>query len=118
MIRFWPRKPRFPVIVDTGSELIGATTGAECSKRLARAKIANGEKSTAVIDVTAEGFGFYPELMVITPMTVKKKWKKTEIIELYNMRRKPGAPGYPSTSLGSKSVERVVSEIVYLLKQP
>jgi hypothetical protein len=118
MIRFWPRKPRFPVIIDTGFELVGANTGAECSKRLARARIANGDQSRAVIDVTAEGFGFYPEMMVITPMTIKKRWKKTEIIELYNSRRKPGAPEYPSTSLGNKPVERVVSEIVYLLKQP
>jgi len=118
MMRFWPRKPRFPVIIDTGFELVGAITGAECSKRLARAKIVEEEQSKVVIDVTAEGFGFYPKMMVITPMTIKKRWKKSEIIELYNSRRSPGAPEYPSTSLGNKSVERVVSEIVYLLRQP
>ena len=118
MLRFWPRKPRFPVIIDTGIKLIGATSGAECSKRLARAKIVNGEKSTAVIDATAEGFGFYPEMMLITPMTTKKKWKKSEIVTLYNSRRGPEATEYPLTSLGNKSTERVVSEIVHLLNQP
>ena len=118
MIRFRPRKPRFPVIIDTGIELIGANTGAECSKQLARAKIVNREKSTAVIDATAEGFGFYPEMMLISPMTIKKRWKKSEIIALYNSRRKPEATEYPSTSLGNKSTERVVSEIVHLLNQP
>lgn len=117
MIRFWPRRPQFPVIIDTGIELIGANTGAECSKRLARAKIANGEKTTTVIDATAEGFGFYPEMMLISPLTFKKKWKKSEIIALYNSRRKPQAAEYPSTSLGNKSIERLVSEIVQLLNQ-
>jgi hypothetical protein len=117
MIRFWPRRPRFPVIIDLGSEFIGANTAEECSKRLARAKIAHGEVSREVIDARAEGFGFYSEMMVITPMTIKKMWKKTEIVGLYNSRRKAGTAEYPSNSLGNKPVQRVVSEIVYLLKQ-
>jgi hypothetical protein len=115
MIRFWPRKPRFPVIIDTGIELIGANTAAECSKQLARAKIANGELSTAVIDATAEGFSFHPESKLITPIAIKKRWKKSEIISLYNTRRKPEGTEYSSTSLGNKSTERVVRDIVHLL---
>lgn len=116
MIRFWPRKPRFPVIIDTGTELVGARTGAECSKLIARAGVSENEASTSVIDATAEGFSLYPRLMVISALTTKKRWTKSEIINLYNSRRKPWAPEYPFSSIGNKPVARVVGEIVELLR--
>ena len=116
MIRFWPRKPRFPVIIDTGVELVGAKTGAECSKLIARVGVSGNDTSTSVIDATAEGFGFYPQLMMISALTTKKRWTKSEIINLYNSRRKPRAPEYRATSLGNKPVGRVVADIVDLLR--
>jgi hypothetical protein len=116
MIRFWPRKPRFPVIIDTGVELVGAKTGAECSRFVARVGVSQKNISTPVIDTTAEGFGFYPQLMTVSALTMKKRWTKSEIIELYNSRRKPWAPEYRATSLGNKPVRKVVAEIVELLR--
>lgn len=116
MIRFWPRKPRFPVIIDTGVELVGAKTGVECSKLIARVGVSEKNVSTSVIDASAEGFGFYPQLMMISTLTIKKRWTKSEIINLYNSRRKPWAPEYRATSLGNKAVGRVVAEIVDLLR--
>ena len=116
MIRFWPRKPRFPVVIETGVELVGARTGVECSKLIARVGVSENEVSTSVIDASAEGYGFYPKLMVISALTIKKRWTKLEIINLYNSRRKPWAPEYRATSLGNKPVGRVVAEIVDLLR--
>lgn len=116
MIRFWPRKPRFPVIIDTGVELVGVKTGAECSRLVARVGVSQKDTSTPVIDATAEGFGFYPQLMTVSALTMKKRWTKSEIIDLYNSRRKPWAPEYRATSLGNKRVRRVVAEIVEILR--
>ncbi len=116
MIRFWPRKPRFPIIIDTGVELVGAKTGVECSKLFARVGVSNNDVSTSVIDASAEGFGFYPQLMVISALTIKKRWTKSEIINLYNSRRKAWAPEYRANSLGNKPVGRIVAEIVDLLR--
>jgi hypothetical protein len=110
------RKPRFPALIDTGDELIGVKTATECKKKLADITIAD-QGAKPVIDVTAEGFSFYPELMLISPLSVKKRWSKAEIVRLYNSRRTPGMPEYSTRSLGNRSVERVVSEVVELLKK-
>lgn len=53
--------------------------------------------------------------MPISPLTFKKRWTKMAIIELYNSSKGPGRPEYPTTSLGNKSLEKVVTDIVELL---
>jgi hypothetical protein len=68
-----------------------------------------------VIDATAEAFSLYPEHMAISPLTLKRRWTKMAIIELYNSSKGPGRPDYPTTSLGNKSLEKVVTDIVELL---
>ena len=68
-----------------------------------------------VIDVNAEAFSLYLEHMVFSPLTSRKRWTKLAIIELYNGAKKAGRPDYPSTSLGNKSLEKVVRDIVELL---
>lgn len=117
-LRYWPRRPRFPIIVDTGNGLIGALSGTECARRIARLGPFDDDAALPVIDSTAEGFGFYPKMMLITPLTVKKRWKKAEVIALYNDRKKPGAPEYKPGSLSNRGLDRVVSEVVHLLREP
>ena len=41
-----------------------------------------------------------------------------DIIELYNSSKGPGRPEYPTTSLGNKSLKKVVKDIVELLVAP
>jgi len=71
-----------------------------------------------VVDSSAEGFGFYPQMMLITPLTTKKRWTKAEVIALYNGRKRPGAPDYHPGSLSNRGVNRVVLEVVQLLREP
>jgi hypothetical protein len=71
-----------------------------------------------VIDSTSEGFGFYPKMLLITPLTVKKRWKKAEVIALYNAQKKPDAPEYKLRSMSNRGFDRVVSEVVQLLREP
>jgi hypothetical protein len=106
------------VIVDTGREVFGARTGAECSKWIGRAAIPEGEIAIPVIDSSAEGFAYYPDSQVVSVMAVKKRWTKSEIVEVYNSRKPPGHPAYVPGSLSNKPVERLVSEIVDLLVNP
>lgn len=108
------RKPRFPIIVDTGAGLIGAKSWPACEKRLATITFPNMAPRD-VIDSTAEAFSLYPEHMAFSPLTFKKRWTKAAIIELYNGSKGPGRPEYPTTSLGNKSLEKVVKDIVDLL---
>jgi len=107
------RKPEFPALVDVGSELIAVRSWAECESRLEALSL-SGPEARPVIDATAEGFAFHPELNVITPLTVEKNWTKTGIIALYNARKRPGAPTY-APKLGSRTLAAVVADIASLL---
>ena len=117
-IRYWPRKPRFPIIVDTGRGLVGALTGADCAKRIARLGPFERDESMLVVDSTSEGFGFYPRMMLISPLTTKKRWTKADVIALYNDRKKPDAPDYAPGSISNRGFNRVVHEVVQLLREP
>ncbi|MDZ4347187.1 MAG: hypothetical protein U1E51_32665, partial [Candidatus Binatia bacterium] len=117
-MRCWPRKPRFPIIVDTGRGFVGALSGPECAKRIAQLGPFGSEESMPVVDATAEGFGFYSKMMLISPIVTKKRWTKTEVIALYNDRKKPDAPEYRPVSLSNRGFDRVVYELVELLREP
>lgn len=79
-IRYMFRMPRFPLLLDTGAELIAVHSAKECDTRLPPLAC-TGDPRT-VIDARAEGFAFYPDLETITPLTLKKDWSKAEIIAL------------------------------------
>lgn len=113
-MNFLFRRPRLPIIIDTGTGLIGVKSWASCERQLARVAFVDLAPRN-VIDATAEGFSLYPEHMAFSPLTFKKRWTKMAIIELYNGAKGPGLPDYPTTSLGNKSLERVVKDIVELL---
>jgi len=117
-VRYWPRRPRFPIIVDTGIGLIGAVSGSDCAKRIVRLGPFDSDDLMSVVDSTSEGFGFYPRMMLITPLTTKKRWTKAEVIALYNDRKKSEAPDYRPRSLSNRGFDRVVHEIVHLLREP
>jgi len=71
-----------------------------------------------VVDAAAEGFAFYPKMMLISPFVTKKRWTKTEVITLYNDRKKPDAPEFRPVSLSNRGFDRVVHELVQLLREP
>ena len=116
-MNFLFRKPLFPIIVDTGSGLIGAKSWSACEKQLATVTFADMAPRD-VIDTSIEGFALYPEHMAFSPLTSQKRWTKVAVINLYNSQKGPGRPEYPTTSLGNKSLEKVFGDIVELLAAP
>ena len=114
-LKFFFRAPRLPIIINTGAGLIGAKSWPACKKQLASVSIPETVVSLCVIDATAEGFAYHPEHIAFSPLTLKKRWTKAEIIELYNNAIEPGRPAYPATSLGNKTLAKVVEDIVELL---
>jgi hypothetical protein len=107
------RMPRFPLLLDTGIELIALHSAAECEARLPALAL-TGRDPLPVIDAEVEGFAFYPDLEAITPLTFKKDWTKAEIVALYHARKRPGAPMY-TRSLPNRKLTAVVSDIVALV---
>jgi len=104
--------PRFPILLDTGTELISLRGPAECEARLPLLGLTGDPRP--VIDARAEGFSFYPDLATITPLTRKKDWTKAQIIALYHARKRPDAPAY-TRSLPNRTLAAVVSDIVALV---
>lgn len=56
---FFFRKPVFPLLVDTGTELIVLRTAAE-GDRLLPGQAKAGTRTLDVIDATVEGFSYFP----------------------------------------------------------
>jgi hypothetical protein len=111
-ISYFFRTPRFPLLLDTGIELIALRSADECEGRLPLLALTGDPRP--VIDARAEGFAFYPDLETITPLTLKKDWTKAEIVALYHARKRPGAPAY-TRSLANRKLAEVVSDIVALV---
>jgi hypothetical protein len=107
------RMPRFPLLLDTGSELLALSSTDECEARLPLLGLRGPPRP--VIDAEAEGFAFYPDLETITPLTLKKDWKKAEVVALYEARKRSGAQAY-TRSLANRRLAAVVSDIVTLVR--
>jgi hypothetical protein len=112
-MRFFLRRPVFPILVDTGTDLIVLRTARE-GERLARLAEPN-TRSLYVIDARAEGFAYYPQHHVITPLTVKKVWRKAEIIALYNARNAIDVPPY-APNLATRKLAQVFADVVDLVR--
>jgi hypothetical protein len=70
-----------------------------------------------MVDMTGEGWALHTEWMAVSPLTIKKRWTKFEIIQLFN--RSPNArrmeEAYLETRLSNRPVSRVVTDIAALI---
>ena len=114
-LTFTLRKPRFPILVDTGKQLLCYTSPRQCAK-LIRADCFSNLEPRPIIDISGEGHAIYPEFMAISPLTTKKRWTKKELITLYNSRRSGSREEFAPRSLGNKRFDVLFQEIVELVK--
>jgi hypothetical protein len=112
-MKFFFRKPVFPVLVDTGTALVVLRRPGE-GDRLARL-VDPGAERVDVIDSRVEGFAYHPRHDMISPLTLKKDWKKAEIIALYNARKPADAPAY-APNLASRKLVQVFADVVGLVR--
>jgi hypothetical protein len=105
-MKFFFRKPVFPILVDTGTELIVMRRAGE-GDRLARL-VEPGAKPLDIIDSRVEGFAYHPRHDIISPLTLKKDWKKEKsgdhrAVQRPQARRRSGVraqPGKPQARAG------------------
>ena len=114
-LTFILRKPRFPILVDTGKKLLCCTSPKQCAKFI-RPDCFSNLDPRPIIDVSGEGHAFYPEFMAISPLTTKKRWTKKELITMYNSRRGESREEFAPRSLGNKRFDTLFQEIVELVK--
>lgn len=116
MIRCLFRKPRFPVICDVQGVLIGAKTPGQFVIQVADVALPDGEQ-LPLVDARGEGWVLHTDEMVVSPLTLKKRWTKQQIIAMFNSSDTARQLGkqYSTKSLSSKRLDRVVAEIVALI---
>ena len=115
-VQFLFRKPKYPVIVDIDGILVCGRSAITLAKRLS--KLINiQEKSYDAIDSTGEGWSFYSDKWILSPLCIKKRWTKLEIIRLYNNRKNKTTDHdtYSDKSLSSRRLDRVFIDIFDLL---
>lgn len=115
-IQFIFRTPKFPMIANIGGHFVAAKTPGDLLNKLLSIKLGPA-KSYNMVDSAGEGWGLYPypTLMAISPLTMKKRWTKVEIINLFNERTNTeiaSGKKYSLKSLSAKRFERIFTELV------
>ena len=114
-INFLFRKPKFPIICDIDGYVIAAKSISGFEKQLSTYNIHKVSRYP-IVDVTGEGWSFYPEHMAISPLTTKKKWFKKEVIAIFNNRKNNTANiTYSEKSISAKRYDKIFQDIVGLL---
>jgi hypothetical protein len=119
MVQYQFRKPKFPLLLASDTIVIGAKSDSEVKKWIK--KLTFQEKSSyQVIDATAEGWSYYPEHDVITPLSIDKRWTKKKIIDFYNdsIKNEDSKEEYVAKSLGNKKLTAIIEEIAQLAGKP
>jgi len=111
------RVPTFPLICDVSGVLIAAETPEQFDDAISTLSLPAGEE-LPVIDGSAEGWVFHVDYMVMSPMTIKKRWTKKEIIALYNNSDAAKRSGveYSTKSLSAKRIDRIIAEVAALVR--
>ncbi len=109
------RRPRFPIIYAVGNELLAALSPVALQRQLARLEFQDA-KVLDMVDATGEGWAFHSDLMIVSPLTLKKRWKKIDVIRLFNgsdNARRIGSP-YPEAYIPRRPLVRIIAEVAAL----
>ena len=109
------RRPRFPIIYAVGNELLAALSPAALQRQLERLEL-EGAKVLDMVDATGEGWALHSDLMIVSPLTLKKRWKKIDVIRLFNESdnaRRIGAH-YPEAYISRRPLVLIIAEVAAL----
>ena len=106
------RRPRFPVMLAVDRELIAAASPAAFQREIGQQNLQKTEPME-MVDATGEGWAFHPDLMVVSPLTLKKRWRKVDVIRLFNQSDNSRRIGksYPEEYIPRRSLARIIAEV-------
>jgi hypothetical protein len=109
------RRPRFPIVCAVGDELISAGSPAAFQRQVERVEL-QGDEVLDVVDARGEGWAFYVNLMLLSPLTLKRKWAKSAVIRLFNESENARRLGvaYPEASISGKTLTHIITEVAAL----
>jgi hypothetical protein len=117
MIRYLFSPPTFPLICDVQGTLIGAESPEEVAEQVAGMQLPPHEQ-LPLVDATGRGWVFVTDHNVVSPLTVKSRWTKKEIVAMFNnsdTARRSGE-SYPTRSLSARRLDRIVREIAVMVR--
>ena len=117
VIQYLFRKPVFPIILEVDGKIIGAEGPEQLEKDFASLSLPSGGH-LPLVDSSGEGWALTVDHMVISPLTVKKRWTKKEVIALFNNSNsaKEANKAYSTKSISAKRFDRIISELVTLIR--
>jgi hypothetical protein len=76
------RRPRYPVLCAVPGDLIVAYSLQQLERRVSKVEVPP-DGVLDIIDATGEGWALHTAMGAVSPMTMKKNWTKTELLNLY-----------------------------------
>ncbi len=113
---YFPFRPKFPVLVDTGTSLFTAKDSSQLVRNLAKIDQQQVPELVQIIDASGTGFCYVFAHHLVSLDIRHRLWRKQEIIDLYQQRKVSGFPDYPSRALNSRTLAKIVQDVVDLLK--
>ena len=114
-IQYAFRRPRFPILCAVERELLSAGSLNAFRRQIKHLDLQDAE-ALDIVDATGEGWSFHPKLMLVSPLTLKKRWKKIEVIRLFNESHNSRRIGteYPEAYIPRRSLGRIIAEVAAL----
>lgn len=113
-LKYFFRKPKYPVLCCIDGQVFSAESEHQFVQRVSQYSL-HDEAQYDVIDVTGEHWTFHPDLMLLSPLNLKQRWTKLQLIRLVNTRSNksnPDEPPYSERSLSAKRFDRIFHELV------
>jgi len=110
------RRPRFPVIYAVGNELLAAPSPSVFQRQLERLEPQDATLLD-LVDATGEGWALDLRLRIVSPITLKKRWKKIDVVRLFNGSSNAQRIGaaYPEASIPRRPLGRIIAEVAALV---
>ena len=98
--------------------LIGVPSPASLQRCLAALDF-SGDKKIRLVDATGESWMLLPEQMIVAPAFPLRKWRKIEIIRLFNESRNAKESGkrYPERVIANRRLDTIIRDIAGLISE-
>ena len=116
-LQYFIRKPKYPVMAIIDGNVLAGLSGTDLENQLKKVDSFKKEHYD-VIDATGAVWIFSPIPLFISPLSLKKKRTKQELIDLVNNRTNKSEEEcpYSAKSISSKRYETVYKELIKILK--
>ena len=110
------RRPKFPLICGIDGYLVAVWSLRGFERRLARFDLSSC-REFKLVDASGESWVLLPDKMLLAPGFLVRRWRKVDIIRLFNESRTAKENGlqYPESLIPSRRLDAIVNDLAALL---